>query len=150
GAPRPIGQILIYPGLGGDPRRGSYVENAQAPLLSTEEALSYFKIISGGRLRTQVDDPDMMPIKARDFSGLPPAFVLSADIDPLRDDASDEAAASRRAGGIAAYRNEPQLVHGYLRARTMSRRAADSFSAICEAVTRLASGTLDNSFTGRE
>ncbi len=150
GAPKPIGQILIYPGLGGDPRKGSYIENAEAPLLSTEEALSYFRIISGGRDRSEVDDPDIMPIKAKDFSGLPPAFVVSADIDPLRDDARDYAEAIRKAGGVAVYRNEPQLVHGYLRARAMSRRAAESFSAICEAATRLAKGTLDNSFTGRE
>ncbi|MGE0239083.1 MAG: alpha/beta hydrolase [Parvibaculaceae bacterium] len=150
GAPRPIGQILIYPGLGGDPGKGSYVENAEAPLLTTEEALSYFRVISGGRERAQVDDPDIMPIRAKDFSGLPPAFVVSADIDPLRDDARDYAEAIRKAGGIAAYRNEPQLVHGYLRARAMSRRAADSFSAICEAATRLANRTLDSGFTGRE
>lgn len=150
GAPTPIGQLLIYPGLGGDPRKGSYIENAEAPLLTTEEALSYFKIISGGRERAQVSDPDIMPIKANDFSGLPPAFVITADIDPLRDDGKDYVEAIRRAGGIAAYRNEPELIHGYLRARAMSRRAADSFSAICRGVTRLADRTLDNGFTGEE
>lgn len=150
GAPVPIGQVLIYPGLGGDPRKGSYLENAQAPLLTTEEALSYFKIISGGRERMEVSDADIMPIKASDFSGLPPAFVVTADIDPLRDDGRDYVEAIRRAGGIAAYRNEPELVHGYLRARAMSRRAADSFSAICRAVTRLADRTLDSGFTGEE
>lgn len=150
GDPVPVGQLLIYPGLGGDPRKGSYIENAQAPLLSTEEALSYFRIISGGRERAQVSDPDIMPIKAGDFSNLPPAFVVTADIDPLRDDGKDYVEAIRRAGGIAAYRNEPELVHGYLRARAMSRRAADSFSAICGAVTRLAERTLDSGFTGEE
>lgn len=147
---KPIGQVLIYPGLGGDPGKGSYIENAEAPLLRTDEALSYFRIISGGQERSQVTNPDMMPLKAKDFSGLPPAFVVSADIDPLRDDARDYAAAIRAAGGVAAYRNEPQLVHGYLRARVMSQRAAASFSAICEAVARLANGTLTSDFTGRE
>jgi len=150
GDPRPIGQVLIYPGLGGDPRRGSYIENAEAPLLRTDEALSYFRVISGGRERSEVTDPDIMPLKARDFSGLPPAFIVSADIDPLRDDARDYADAIRKAGGIAAYRNEPELVHGYLRARVMSQRAALSFSAICEAVARLANATLTSDFTGRE
>lgn len=150
GDPKPTGQVLVYPGLGGDPRKGSYIENADAPLLRTDEALSYFRIISGGQERSEVTNPDIMPIKAKDFSDLPPAFVVSADIDPLRDDARDYAQAIRKAGGIAAYRNEPQLVHGYLRARVMSERAAASFSAICEAVTRLAHQTLDNDFTGGE
>jgi acetyl esterase len=150
GDPIPIGQVLIYPGLGGNPEKGSYIENAEAPLLRTDESLSYFRIISGGRERSEVTDPDIMPLKARDFSNLPPAFVVSADIDPLRDDARDYAEAIRRSGGVAAYRNEPQLVHGYLRARVMSRRAASSFSAICEAVARLANETLTSDFTGRE
>jgi acetyl esterase len=150
GGPKPIGQVLIYPGLGGDPGKGSFIDNAEAPLLRTDEALAYFSIISGGRERSQVTDPDIMPLKARDFSGLPPAFIVSADIDPLRDDARDYAEAIRKAGGIAAYRDEPQLVHGYLRARKMSQRAAASFSAICEAAARLANGTLTSDFTGRE
>jgi acetyl esterase len=119
-------------------------------MLTTEEALSYFRVISGGRERSQVSDPDILPIKASDFSGLPPAFIVSADIDPLRDDGRHYAEAIRSAGGIAAYRNEPELVHGYLRARLMSKRAADSFSAVCEAAARLANGTLDSKFTGRE
>jgi len=34
------------------------------------------------------------------------------------------------------------LVHGYLRARHMSRRAASSFAAMAEALVRLASATL--------
>ena len=35
-------------------------------------------------------------------------------------------------------RKEPELVHGYLRARHMSDRAAASFSAICEAIAGFA------------
>jgi acetyl esterase len=149
-APTPIGQVLIYPGLGGDPAKGSYIENAEAPLLRTDEALTYFRNISGGQELSEVTNSDIAPLKAQDFSNLPPAFIISADIDPLRDDAREYADAIRNAGGIAAYRNEPQLVHGYLRARTMSRRAAESFSAICEAVKHLADGNLKNTFNARK
>ncbi len=79
-APMPIGQVLIYPGLGGDPASGSYIENAEAPLLRTDEALAYFRIMSGGQERSAVTNPDIIPLKACDFSDLPPAYIVSADM----------------------------------------------------------------------
>ena len=35
--PNILGQVLIYPGLGGDSNKGSYVRHANAPLLSRNE-----------------------------------------------------------------------------------------------------------------
>ena len=138
----PIGQLLIYPGLGGDRNKGSYISNANAPMLSTKEGAYYFAIRTGGLKREDVSDLELMPLMAADFSGLPPAFVVTADIDPLRDDGQEYVRRLQAAGIAAQYRNEPQLVHGYLRARHMSKRAADSFTAICAAVEQLAGGTL--------
>ena len=138
----PLGQILIYPGLGGDHTKGSYVTNANAPMLSAKEGAYYFAMRSGGLTREQVRDPDLRPLLAPDFSGLPPAFVVTADIDPLRDDGPEYVRRLKAAGVQAQYRNEPELVHGYLRARHMSERAARSFAAICDALVQLAHGTL--------
>jgi acetyl esterase len=135
---QPAGQILIYPGLGGDANAGSYLENADAPMLTRAECLHYSKVRSGGLERSEIGDPEISPLLARNFSGLAPAFVVTADIDPLRDDGPDYVAWLREAGVAAEHRNEPQLVHGYLRARTMSRRAAESFAAICAVVSRFA------------
>ncbi len=142
GGPMPAGQLLIYPGLGGDHTKGSYISNANAPMLSAKEGAFYFAIRTGGLKREEVSDPDLMPLLAGDFSGLPPAFVVTADIDPLRDDGAQYVQRLQAAGVPAVYRNEPQLVHGYLRARHMSTRAAQSFAAICQAVQQLAAGTL--------
>jgi acetyl esterase len=142
GSPMPIGQILIYPGLGGDVTKGSYVENAQAPMLTAKEGAYYFSVRTGGLKRQDCRDPDLMPLLAPDVAGLPPAYVITADIDPLRDDGRDWVARLEAVGIEAHWRNEPQLVHGYLRARHMSRRAAASFVYICEAATRLASGKM--------
>ncbi|MFO0993268.1 MAG: alpha/beta hydrolase [Hyphomicrobiales bacterium] len=138
GHKQPAGQVLIYPGLGGDANGGSYLENAEAPMLTRAECLHYSKVRSGGVERSEIGDPEISPLLARNFSGLAPAFVVTADIDPLRDDGSDYVARLAEAGVAAEYRNEPQLVHGYLRARNISRRAAESFAAICAAVTRFA------------
>ena len=113
-------------------------------MLTTKEGAYYFAIRTGGLKREDVSDPELMPLKAPDFSGLPPAFVVTADIDPLRDDGQEYVRRLQAAGIAAQYRNEPQLVHGYLRARHMSKRAADSFAAICVAVEQLAGGTLQS------
>ena len=142
GGTMPVGQILIYPGLGGDHTTGSYISNANAPMLSAKEGAYYFAIRTGGLARDDARDPDLMPLLASDFSGLPPAFVVTADIDPLRDDGQQYVRRLHEAGVAAQYRNEPELVHGYLRARHMSERAARSFSAIGGALVQLAQGTL--------
>ena len=84
--PMPVGQLLVYPGLGGDTTIGSYVSNAYAPMLTTAESAMYFGLRTGGTDRASTSDPELMPLKAADFRGMPPAFVVTADIDPLRDD----------------------------------------------------------------
>ena len=138
GGAMPVGQLLIYPGLGGDTSRGSYVSNAYAPMLTTAESAMYFGLRTGGMDRDSESDPELMPLKAADFLGMPPAFVVTADIDPLRDDGRIYAERLRADGVAANYRNEPELVHGYLRARHMSGRAAASFAAMAEALVQLA------------
>ena len=140
----PLGQILIYPGLGGDHARGSYITNANAPMLSTKEGAYYFAIRTGGLVREQVRDCELMPLLEPDMRGMPPAFVVTADIDPLRDDGPEYVRRLQHSGVAAQYRNEPELVHGYLRARHMSDRAERSFTAIGEALEHLALGTLRN------
>jgi len=142
GGNMPVGQLLIYPGLGGDMSIGSYVSNANAPMLTTAESAMYFGLRTGGMDRDSACDPELMPLKAADFCGLPPAFVVTADIDPLHDDGRIYVERLQADGVAARYRNEAQLVHGYLRARHMSRRAAASFAAIAEALVQLASGGL--------
>jgi acetyl esterase len=138
----PVGQLLIYPGLGGDISCGSYVSNAYAPMLTTAESAMYFGLRTGGMDRDSASEPELMPLKALDFRGMPPAFVVTADIDPLRDDGRIYVERLLANGVAALYRNEPELVHGYLRARHMSRRAAASFAAMGAALVQLAEGRL--------
>jgi acetyl esterase len=101
GSPQPAGQLLIYPGLGGNTR------NRDAPL------------------------------RTRDFRGLPPAAIFAARQDPLGSDAVEYAERLMRDGVVARLRMEEGLVHGYLRARHCSRRAADSFAAIVTELRKL-------------
>ncbi|HIC65364.1 MAG TPA: hypothetical protein EYO87_05080, partial [Paracoccus sp.] len=67
-----------------------------------------------------------------------PAFIVTADVDPLRDDGSAYAERLRAAAGEVILRNERQLPHGYLRARRDSDRARRSFQAIIAAIAGFA------------
>jgi acetyl esterase len=63
----------------------------------------------------QVDaaDPRVSPLLADDLSGLPPALVLTAGFDPLRDEGRQYADAMRAAGVTVDYREFGSLVHGF-------------------------------------
>lgn len=131
----PLGQVLIYPGLGGDGDAPSYIENAEAPLLRASDVAAYKNVLFGGKPAT---DPLARPLKVENLAGAPPAFVVTADVDPLRDDGKIYAERLRAAGVPAQWRNEAHLPHGYLRARRESDRARRSFGAIIAAIQRLA------------
>lgn len=134
GTKRALGQVLIYPVLGGPGSLPSYTENANAPLLATSDVAYYSRVYTGGRDWSLSDDPELSPFVCSDFGTLPPAFVITADVDPLRDDGRIFAERLFKAGVKATWRNEPQLVHGFLRARHRSKRARASFEALVDAV----------------
>ncbi|MFW6077207.1 MAG: alpha/beta hydrolase, partial [Hyphomicrobiales bacterium] len=133
GGPRLAGQVLVYPGLGGDPSRGSYIEQAEAPGLTTADVEYYKRVYVGPPEAPNHQDKFAAPLKETRYDGLPPAFLVVAHWDPLRDDGIDYAARLTAAGVAAQVRHEPLLMHAFLRARHMSPAAAASFAAIAEA-----------------
>ncbi|WP_211374369.1 alpha/beta hydrolase [Frigidibacter albus] len=129
---RLCGQALIYPALGGELTRGSYVEMAEAPGLSTADVAYYRQL-----LQAPEDDPIAHPLRGAQLAGLPPTYVTAARFDPLCDDAAAYAAVLTRAGVECWYRLEPQMVHGWLRARHSSEGAAAGFAALLAALRYL-------------
>jgi len=137
GTNRIIGQVLIYPVLGGKMDRGSYLEHAEAPMLTLQDILFYKGIRCKDGVEP-VNDPTYAPLHDLDFSALPPSVIVSAGCDPLSDDGRDYRDALLAAGVPAVWFNEEGLVHGYLRARTTVQRAARSFDRIIDAISALA------------
>jgi acetyl esterase len=131
-----LGQVLVYPGLGGDTARGSYLTHAQAPMLTRDDVLFYQNIRANAP-----GDPTAAPLRATDFTGLPPTLAIAAECDPLADDAHAYAMAITAAGGHAQAITEPGLVHGYLRARHVVPRASASFDRIIAAITTMGKDT---------
>jgi acetyl esterase len=132
------GQVLIYPGLGGDPEQGSYTRHANAPQLTVADMAFYQRVRSGGE--PPKGDPRYAPLHDMDFSGLPPSVMITAECDPLSSDGEAYRDAILAAGGQAMWIEEPGLVHGYLRARVMSQKAAASFDRIVGAISALGAG----------
>ncbi len=106
---------------------------AEAPGLTTRD-VAYYRTV----LQAPADSAIAHPLQLPDMAGLPPAFITSAHFDPLRDDGRAYAARLAAAGVEVWFREEPQMVHAWLRARHMSEGAQAGFAALCAAVARLA------------
>ena len=130
------GQVLIYPGLGGDGKSGSYEQHSNAPLLSQKETNFYRSQIFGELIHKQFGSG--LVLEDGNFIKLPPTIVFSAEFDPLCDDGKDYCKRIRKEGGEAKWYLETGLVHGYLRARHISKRARTSFSRILYSIEEIA------------
>ena len=137
---RIAGQLLIYPGLGGDHSKGSYVTHSDAPGLTTRDMEFYMNIRSAGQDKT--GDPTFAPLHDTDFTNLPATVIITAECDPLSDDGKDYRDVICAAGGKAVWREEAGLVHAHLRARFMSAKAAASFTRITNSLSTLVKGEL--------
>jgi acetyl esterase len=109
-------QLLIYPAT--DQRRGwpSHTTNGQGYLL-TKDTMDYFH---DHYIADQAQDLDWRasPLLHKNHAGLPPAFVLTAGYDPLRDEGLQYAHALSAAGNRAALVNFERQIHGFI---TMGR-----------------------------
>jgi acetyl esterase/lipase len=115
GGPPLVFQLLWYPSLTADLSLPSYTENADAPILDRNVIEAFVSWYMPG---TDISDPKALPTtlapaNAADLSGLPPAFIGTAEHDPVRDDGTRYAELLRTAGVPVELSNEPTMAHGY-------------------------------------
>jgi len=113
GERQPVGQALIYPGLGGADELPSRSECFDAPLLGTADLAFYRNLY----LAQDERSPYAMPLNATDFRRLAPAFIAVAQFDPLRDDGVCYERALREADVPTEFDPGLGLVHGSLRGK---------------------------------
>ncbi|WEK56741.1 MAG: alpha/beta hydrolase [Candidatus Brevundimonas phytovorans] len=106
-------QVLFY-GAGGYPfdKTPSWAEFKNGALLNADD-IDYFWELYLGDVEARGREPDAGPRYA-DLTGVAPAYALSAELDPTRDDCEDFADRIRAAGGEAVTDRAPGMIHGFL------------------------------------
>lgn len=121
-------QVLLYPALDPDFTTASYMENAEAPMLTTADMRKFWQLYMPF---DDHGDPVAFPARAQDKQGLPPALIVGAQYDPLRDDGPNYARTLMEAGVEVEVRIVPGMVHSFLRALDYSAPARAELDHVC-------------------
>jgi acetyl esterase len=112
GGPAIAFQMLIYPVVDFDWTSPSITENAEGYLLGRATMQWFWAHYLGAT--DPGDDPYTFPLRAKDLSGLPPAFVGTAEFDPLRDEGESYARKLEAAGNTVTATRYDGMIHGFL------------------------------------
>ena len=130
-----LGQVLIYPMLGGRMDAGSYISHANAPLLTTDQIIEYWQAYWGQDIEL---DEELPPMNSHDFRHLPPTVIIGAEYDPLFSDSVCYTEKLRQQGVTVRFITAHALPHGYLRGRHKVKSIEESFAEICCEILSLA------------
>ncbi|UFS96164.1 alpha/beta hydrolase [Nocardia huaxiensis] len=111
GGPDIVCQLLMYPMLDPACNSGSYTENAEGYFTTAAQLRWYWQQY----LTTDADaaDPYANPMIA-DLSGLPPAYIATAEFDPLRDEGEAYGRLLRDAGVETEIHRWNGTIHGFM------------------------------------
>jgi acetyl esterase/lipase len=112
GGPPICAQVLLYPGLDRDMTCSSIVSMPNAPMLSRDD-IDYMHELADRGVTTP-PDPYRLPASATDLAALPPAIVVTAAYDPIRDWGERYALRLRDAGVQTTLTRYPGVYHGFL------------------------------------
>ena len=106
-----VAQLLIYPTTDGGGDHASRSENASGYFLDLPTMVWFADHYAPDGDET---DPRLSPLRAPSLAGLPPAVVVTAEFDPLRDEGEAYAAALAEAGVHVVSRRYDGLIHGFM------------------------------------
>ncbi|MDP3519580.1 MAG: alpha/beta hydrolase [Hydrogenophaga sp.] len=127
-------QLLIYPATDQHPTHGSRQRNAQGYLL-TADTMAWFHdhYITDPALD---DDWRASPLRADSLAGLPPALVLTAGFDPLRDEGVAYAQRLSEAGVRATLLSFERQIHGFILMGRVIDEANEAVALCADALRR--------------
>ncbi len=111
GGPPLVFQLLVYPVTDYSFSTPSYQDNADGYLLTKDSMVWFWDHY----LRTEADGQDhrASPLRASDLTGLPPALVITAEYDPLRDEGEAYAARLQESGVSVTCTRYDGMIHGF-------------------------------------
>lgn len=111
GGPELAMQLLIYPVTDADFDRASYNDTEMDKLLSRDGMLWFWNHYAPDEARRL--EPDASPLRASDLSGLPPAVLMTAEHDPLRDEGEEYARRLEAAGVPVDFQRHEGQMHAF-------------------------------------
>ena len=126
-------QLLIYPATDLAGSYPSHEENAEGYLLTRDHMVWFTGHYLGDH---DPADPRVSPMLAEDLSGLAPAFVLTAEFDPLRDEGEAYAARLADAGVEVATRRYDGMIHAFFQLNGVIDRADEALDEAASHLTR--------------
>lgn len=125
-------QLLIYPVTDAVNTTPSRETCGKGYFLETELMTWFFaQYFAPG---TNPRDPRLSPLLVDDLSGLPPAYVLTAEFDPLRDEGAAYADKLRAAGVPVTYVLGEGMIHGFWNMSGLVKAAGAAIAAASEAL----------------
>jgi acetyl esterase len=129
GGPKPRGQIMAYPVTDyHSPGTRSYFDNGSGFSLTRNAMIRFWSDYLASE--TDASNPHASPLRATNLSGLPPALVMTAEFDPLRDEGDAYAEKLARHGVPVTHLRYDGMIHGFLRMSHVSERARSAFVEI--------------------
>jgi acetyl esterase len=126
--PAIVTQVLIYPVTNYAFDTASYTQNADGYLL-TRTSMEWFwdhylpTPADGARLTAS-------PLRAADLAGLPPALVITAEYDPLRDEGEGYGRALQQAGVATTITRYDGMIHGFFQLPVVIPRGWDAIDEV--------------------
>jgi acetyl esterase len=138
GAPMPTYQVLAYPATDEFDRWPSYSERGSGYILDRDLMGWYFGhfLPAGSSAAT----PYLVPLATEDLSGLPPALVLTAEFDPLRDEGREYVRRLKEAGVEVEHVHAADQMHGFLLLGRVVANAGSLIDRTGDALARARAG----------
>ena len=126
-------QILIYPVTDANVDRPSYMDPENQLLLTRDSMIWFWDHYLPDVARRS--EPDASPLHTPDLAGLPPAVVLTAEHDPLRDEGEEYAQRLEEAGVPVDFQRHARQMHAFF-ALLMLPGSERGFQQVVKAVRR--------------
>jgi acetyl esterase/lipase len=135
GGPEIALQVLVYPSVAGNsPETSSHAQYGEGYIIGTRGFEWFWNHYTGGV------EPEAgsyaRPLDVEDLSGLPPAFLLTAECDPLRDEGDAYAERLAAAGVPVDHRPYAGTMHGFLYMPAAVAKAREAIDEISRTLRR--------------
>ena len=129
-------QVLIYPITDYNFDTPSYIENKDGLNLTRDLMKWFWNHFMNDE--SEADDPYVCPLRAKNFADLPPALILTAGYDPLRDEGEAYGQKLQKAGVKVTLTRYSGMIHAFIRMTAQLDKANEALGEV--------SGTLRDVF----